>query len=154
MKDYEIIYINLFYKKAEPTTKVFDVLVKMDGRYESMNVVVDLANERHPWYITGNKKFESMNPSELSDFIDKMKNSETYYMSGDEYEIINYSIYRIKDEKRISVAVAHNGGMFSVVDIPMNIDDNLSIYTDWEQLSSRDDTLAFLEEFQDFVEHN
>ena len=50
----------------------------------------------------GNSSFEHLTKDELDEFIGKMKTAETYYMSGDDYEIVGVIPNRDKNNNSIA----------------------------------------------------
>lgn len=154
MKDYEIIYRNLFYKVDEPHKKIFEVLIKMNSKFIDLDVIVDMYKDKKvdKWSIYGNDKFEKLNNDEVSEFISKLKFSEDYYMSGDDYEIIDVVCIKTSKGHELSVAVAHDGGHLSAVNIKMNNGEPVVFDTDWEYIkNSKDNLLKFIEDIQEFT---
>ena len=162
MNDYTIKYINLFYEKKRPDMKVFDVLIDMGNRFITLNVKVLFKSKegKHPWHIMGNSSFEHLTKDELDEFIGKMKTAETYYMSGDDYEIVGVIPNRDKNNNSISVAISHDEGHFSTVRLPnVNMNDiivpssNYKYYTRWDYLTP-DKLTEFIDKVNEFIKNN
>lgn len=151
MKEYEILYTNLFHWKDKPEVKVMVVLAKSEMKFMTFDVVVDMTPNHSYWYIEGNEEFEHMTKDERDIFIEKMYDVEKYYMSNDDYEIIDVYAHKEKTGMNISVAVAFDIGDFAVVDITMDKDRNVAFKTDWEYLT-KETISSFVDEVLEFID--